>query len=38
MAGVMANSKEVDAARALINFLSSAAGKDALRAKGFETP
>jgi molybdate transport system substrate-binding protein len=37
MAGVMASSKEVDAARALINFLSSAAGKDAMRAKGFES-
>jgi molybdate transport system substrate-binding protein len=36
MAGVMASSKEIDAARALINFLLSAAAKDAMRAKGFE--
>jgi molybdate transport system substrate-binding protein len=36
VAGVMASSKEIDAARALINFLLSAAAKDAMRAKGFE--
>jgi len=36
MAGVVASSKAVDAARALINFLSSAAAKDAMKAKGFE--
>jgi molybdate transport system substrate-binding protein len=36
MAGVVASSKDANAARALINFLSSAAGKDAMKAKGFE--
>jgi len=36
MAGIVARSKELDAARALVNFLSSATGKDAMKARGFE--
>lgn len=36
VAGVLASSKEPDAARALIHFLSSATAKNAMKAKGFE--
>jgi molybdate transport system substrate-binding protein len=37
MAGVVANSKNADAAGSFIKFLSSPPAKDAMRAKGFET-
>ena len=36
--GTVANSKQVDAAKALIAFLTSPAAKQALAAKGFEAP
>jgi ABC-type molybdate transport system substrate-binding protein len=38
MAGVSSGSKQVDAAKALIVFLTSPAAKQALTANGFETP
>jgi molybdate transport system substrate-binding protein len=38
VAGVSAGSKQADAAKALIAFLTSPAAKQALRANGFETP
>ena len=37
MAAVMANSKQADAAKALLTFLTSPDAKNAMRAKGFET-
>lgn len=36
VAAVVANSKQVDAARVLINFLSSPAARETMKAKGFE--
>lgn len=36
VAAVVANSKQIDAARALINFLSSPAARETMRVKGFE--
>jgi molybdate transport system substrate-binding protein len=38
VAGVSAGSKQVDAAKALIAFLTSSAARQALKANGFETP
>jgi molybdate transport system substrate-binding protein len=38
VAGVSSGSKQVDAAKALIAFLTSPAAKQALSANGFETP
>lgn len=38
VAGVSSSSKQVDAAKALILFLTSPASKQALKANGFETP
>jgi molybdate transport system substrate-binding protein len=38
VAGISAGSKQVDAAQALIGFLTSPAAKQALMANGFETP
>jgi molybdate transport system substrate-binding protein len=36
--GIVASSKQADAAKALIVFLTSPAAKEALAAKGFEAP
>ena len=38
VAGIGSGSKQVDAAKALIAFLTSPAAKQALTASGFETP
>jgi len=38
VAGVSSSSKQIDAAKALMAFLTSPAVKQALRANGFETP